>query len=128
MKKQFVVCSFVLLALVMSAASFALFTPGQQTMVLAHNAYPEKGQYTDRFDRAMASGMPLVIEIDLTWGPNPKTGNTMSMVGDYPERRFKEITGDEPLLSKIAFSDQTSYPGPDQAKKEEDDRTPLGLI
>ena len=118
MKKQFVACSFVLLALVMSAASFALFTPGRQTLVLAHNAYPEKGQYKDRFDRAMASGMPLAIEIDLTWGPNPKTGNNMSMVGDYPERRFKEITGDEPVLKQFFF--ERVRPIVEKALKEND--------
>jgi hypothetical protein len=103
MNRKRMACCVVLFSLTMSVASFALFSPGRQTLVLAHNAYPEKGQYTDRFNHALAAGMPLAIEIDLTWGPNPKTGKNESIVGDYPERRFKEITGDEPVLKQFFF-------------------------
>jgi hypothetical protein len=83
---------------------FAQFAPGARTLVLAHNAYPQAGQYTDRLDRAVAAGTPLAIEIDLTWGPNPKTGKNFSLVGDFPERRFSEITGDEPILEQQFFA------------------------
>ena len=120
MKKQRLACCVVLLALTMSTASFALFSPGKQTLVLAHNAYPEKGQYTDRFDRAMAAGMPLAIEIDLTWAPNPKTGKAGSLVGDFPERRFKEITGDEPVLKQFFF--ERVRPIVEKALKDNDKR------
>src|SRR5215467_6622078 len=84
-------------------SGFASFDPGRETLVMAHNAFTEKGQWADRFDRAMSSGMPLAIEIDLTWAPNPKTGKTGSLVGDFPARRFNEITGDEPQLKPYFF-------------------------
>ncbi len=36
-------------------------------IVLAHNAYPDDGKYTDRLDRAIAAGAPFVVEEDLVW-------------------------------------------------------------
>ena len=84
MRKKCLVCCVVLFALTMGSASFALFSPGKETLVLAHNAYPEKGQYTDRFDRALEAGTPLAIEIDLTWAPNPKTGKGRFHCGRFP--------------------------------------------
>jgi hypothetical protein len=43
------------------------FTPGARTLVLAHNAYPDEGKYGDRLDRAIAAGVPFVVEEDLVW-------------------------------------------------------------
>ncbi len=92
-----------LLALAALSVSFASFSPGRQTLVLAHNAYPDAGQWTDRFDHAMSAGTPLAVEIDLSWVPNPKTGKNASVVGDFPARRFKDVTGDEPILKSYFF-------------------------
>ena len=37
-----------------------------RSMMHAHNAYPEKGQWGDRIDRALATGAtPIVIEQDV---------------------------------------------------------------
>jgi len=44
------------------------YGPGARTLLDAHNAYPERGQWTDRLDRALAAGLPLAIEQDLHWG------------------------------------------------------------
>ncbi len=49
------------------AAPKSNVTPGARTLVLAHNAYPDHGKYSDRVDRAIASGTPFVIEEDLAW-------------------------------------------------------------
>ena len=106
MKKKSPARSFLslsLLALAVFSASFASFAPGRQTLVLAHNAYPEAGQFTDRLDHALAAGTPLAIEIDLSWVPNPKTGTNSSVVGDFPTRKFKDVTGNEPALKPYFF-------------------------
>lgn len=41
--------------------------PGARTLMLAHNAYPDQGKYADRLDRAIAAGVPFVVEQDLVW-------------------------------------------------------------
>jgi hypothetical protein len=89
-------------------------------MVLAHNAYPEGSKYTDRLDQALAAGTPLAIEIDLSWGPNPKTGKDFSFVGDVPARRFNEITGNEPVLETQFF--EAVRPVVEKALKSNDKR------
>ena len=43
------------------------FLPGQRTLLDAHNAYPDRGQFADRIDVALATGLPLAIEQDLAW-------------------------------------------------------------
>jgi len=95
--------SLLLLALAAFSAAFASFSPGSQTLVLAHNAYPDAGQWADRLDHALAAGTPLAIEIDLSWVPNPKTDNNSSVVGDFPARKFKDVTGNEPNLKPYFF-------------------------
>src|SRR5215831_2902038 len=110
---------FFVIALALTP-SFASFTPGRETLVMAHNTFTEKGKWTDRFDRALSSGMPLAMEFDLTWAPNPKTGKTGSLVGDFPERRFNEITGDEPQLKPYFF--ERVRPIVEKALKDNDKR------
>lgn len=43
------------------------FGPGTRVLLDAHNAYPERGQWSTRIDEALATGLPLVIEQDLHW-------------------------------------------------------------
>jgi hypothetical protein len=43
---------------------------GRGALLHAHNCYPDNGQWADRIDRALATGLrPLVIEQDLVWAP-----------------------------------------------------------
>ncbi len=58
----------------MSLAAQAGFGPGQRVLLDAHNAYPERGQWTDRIDRALATGTPVAIEQDLFWYRNAING------------------------------------------------------
>lgn len=44
------------------------YAPGQRVLMDAHNAYPERGQWSDRLTRALSTGAPLAIEQDLYWG------------------------------------------------------------
>jgi hypothetical protein len=56
-------CTAVLIAKVGNTS----FVPGSRITILAHNAFPDRGKYEDRLDRAIASGLPLVVEEDLAW-------------------------------------------------------------
>ena len=47
--------------------SKSAYVPGTRVQVMAHNAYPDHGKYDDRLDRAIASGVPFVVEEDLAW-------------------------------------------------------------
>jgi hypothetical protein len=42
--------------------------PGARVLLDGHNAYPERGQWADRLDRVLATGLPVAIEQDLHWG------------------------------------------------------------
>ncbi|MEQ1691234.1 MAG: hypothetical protein ABMA00_08120, partial [Gemmatimonas sp.] len=50
-----------------AAVPRATFEPGMRVLLDAHNAYPERGQWADRIERALATGTPLAIEQDLYW-------------------------------------------------------------
>ena len=50
-----------------AAAISGNFTPSARTLMLAHNAYPDRGKYGDRLDRAISAGMPFAVEEDLAW-------------------------------------------------------------
>jgi glycerophosphoryl diester phosphodiesterase len=50
------------------------YAAGARVLVDAHNAYPSDGQFMDRIDRALSTGMPLAIEQDLVWYKDPATG------------------------------------------------------
>jgi len=76
-----------------SAAQQATFSPGARTLVLAHNAYPDHGKYTDRLDRAIASGFPFVVEEDLAW----VDGKSLLVHG------AKNASPDDPMLETYFF-------------------------
>jgi len=102
MKRLLGACSFALVALLsltLYGADMKTFAPGQRTYLLAHNSYPTKGQPADLLDRALSTGTPLMVEIDLCWVTNPKTGKKESMIAG----NSKNITGDEPTLKSYLF-------------------------
>lgn len=84
-----------------SAAMQAALPPailGGRSLLNAHNAYPEKGQWHDRLDRAVATGqLPIVIEQDVAFAP-----------GNRPEDRSVVshevvLDGSEPSLNQHFF-------------------------
>ena len=93
------VAAIALLSMTMYAATTGPFLPGGRTVLLAHNSYPTKDQSADPLDRAISSGMPLMVEIDLAWVANPKTGKKESLIAGSP----KNVTGDEPTLKSYLF-------------------------
>lgn len=73
--------------------------PGTRTIVDAHNCYPYNGRWSDRIDRALATGTPIGIEQDLAWFHDPRTGVSRSVLSHdlHP-------TGDEPTLESYFFT------------------------
>jgi hypothetical protein len=77
----------------------------------AHNCYPYEGQWTNRIQRALASGFPVSIEQDLAWYVDPATGRGRVVVS-----HTKDTTGSEPLLRDYFF--ETVRPVVEKALRE----------
>ncbi len=80
------ICTGLLAPAARAAEPQSPFTPGARTLMLAHNAYPDQGKYTDRLDRALAAGAPFVVEQDLVWveGRSLLIHNAKSAAADSP--------------------------------------------
>lgn len=75
--------------------------PGGRVLVDAHNCYPEHGQWADRIERALSTGLPLAIEQDLAWYRDPATGVARSVVSHG--QTDEPLTGQEPSLEDYFF-------------------------
>lgn len=91
------------------------FLPGQRALLDAHNCYPYEGQWTNRVERALATGVPLGIEMDLIWDPAPTSGVPRIVV-----RHGGKAKGDEPTLENYFFA--RIRPVVEKALKEGDRR------
>ncbi|HVS13593.1 MAG TPA: hypothetical protein VMV46_06705 [Thermoanaerobaculia bacterium] len=65
---------------VADAARAQGFLPGARSLLDAHNAYPYDERWSDRLQRALATGLPLAIEQDLVYGTDPATGEPYVVV------------------------------------------------
>ena len=74
------------------------FLPGQRVLLDAHNCYPYEGQWTNRITRALTTGVPLAIEVDLIWAPASAGGGPRIVV-----RHGGQAKGDEPSLERYFF-------------------------
>jgi hypothetical protein len=72
--------------------------PGTRVLLDAHNAYPYDGRFTDRIDRALATGAPLAIEQDLVWRPAEGGRPARSIVS-----HGQPFDGTEPSLRDYFF-------------------------
>ena len=73
--------------------------PGARVWLHAHNCYPEKGQWRDRLDRALAVRSSVVaIEQDVAWFVDPQTGHGRSVVS-----HDAKADGTEPTLESHFF-------------------------
>ncbi len=91
-------CVMVCLAAVSAHSSEAGFLPGGRVLLDAHNCYPYQGAWADRIERALATGTPVGIEIDLAWHTDPATG-----AGRMIATHGKPHTGAEPGLREYFF-------------------------
>lgn len=72
--------------------------PGTRVLLDAHNCYPYDGQWPDRIERALGTGLPLAIEQDLAWFVDPRTGTGRSLV-----THGAPFTGNEPAMRDYFF-------------------------
>ncbi len=87
--------------------------PGMQVWLHAHNCYPEKGQWADRLDRALAvRSSDIAIEQDVAWFVDPSTGRGRSVVS-----HDAKPDGTEPTLESYFF--ERVRPLMEKALKEE---------
>ena len=88
-------------AATVAAQKPARFEPGRRVLLDAHNAYPYQGRWTDRIDRALATGTPVAIEQDLIWRPSTLVG-TGPAAATRPAHSIvshgEPFTGLEPVL------------------------------
>jgi len=94
---------FLSLCLFASVSLFAQsqpFEPLNQNRPLldAHNCYPYEGKWSDRVDRALATGFPVAIEQDVAWAPDPATGQGRPVVSHTDKTK-----GAEPTLRQYFF-------------------------
>ena len=80
-------------------AAAEVLQPGGRVWLHAHNCYPEKGQWGDRIDRALAIRTTgLAIEQDIAWRVDAGTGQGQSVVS-----HDTKLTGTEPTLETHFF-------------------------
>jgi hypothetical protein len=76
----------------------ASYLPGSRVLLDAHNCYPYHGQWANRIERALSTGVPLAIEQDLAWYIDAATGKSWSIVAHN-----EPFTGQEPTLREHFF-------------------------
>ena len=74
------------------------FLPGARVLLDAHNCYPENGQWGDRLERALKTGLPIAIEQDLAWYTDKVSGKSWSVVVHH-----LPPSGTEPTLKTYFF-------------------------
>ena len=74
------------------------FLPGARALLDAHNCYPENGQWGDRLERALKTGLPIAIEQDLAWYRDKANGKSWSVVVHH-----LPPSGSEPTLKTYFF-------------------------
>ncbi len=72
--------------------------PGSRVLLDAHNCYPDGGQFADRIERALSTGLPVAIEQDLVWFRDPRSGVSRSILS-----HGEPFTGTEPSLANHFF-------------------------
>ena len=90
--------TIVVALLISTTAAAQSYLPGGRTLLDAHNCYPYDGEYADRIDRALATGLPVAIEQDLVWYDDPEAGKHRAIVSHGPP-----ITGEEPIIEDYFF-------------------------
>jgi hypothetical protein len=74
------------------------FLSGARVLLDAHNCYPDNGQWADRLERALKTGLPIAIEQDLAWYTDKASGRSWSVVVHH-----LPPSGSEPTLQKHFF-------------------------
>lgn len=91
----------ILLARPFAVAQETSIKPGTRSVMDAHNCYPYFDWWSDRIDRALASGTPLAIEQDLAWHTDKRTGKSWSVVAHDGTTSGSEPTMDIYFFERI---------------------------
>jgi hypothetical protein len=98
-----VVIRTLAITLLFTSAGLAVTQPDAQPRLIgrsllhAHNCYPDEGQYGDRIDRALATGLePIVIEQDVAYAANRAGGQSVVS-------HDTTLDGSEPTLERHFF-------------------------
>jgi hypothetical protein len=103
--------------LVLPAQTSSTFGPGARVLLDAHNAYPYEGKFTDRVERALATGLPVAIEQDLIWRADGKgggasvVGHDLDKVADAPTFEQYFFTRLKPVMERaLAENRRAQWP------------------
>jgi hypothetical protein len=77
------------------------FLPGARVLLDAHNCYPENGQWGDRLERALKTGLPIAIEQDLAWHTDKVSGKSWSVVVHHLPPSGSEPTPKQHFFEQI---------------------------
>ena len=88
------------------------YGPGQATLLHAHNCYPAHGEHADRLDRALATGLPVVIEQDLIWHEGRSiVGHNCPCTGDEPSLEEHFFDRAKPIVERaLANPEPSTWP------------------
>jgi hypothetical protein len=84
------------------AAAANGYLPGQRVLVDAHNAYPSDGEFANRIDRALSTGVPVAIEQDLVWYVDPRSGVGRTVVSHGGSDAATAPTFEKYFFEKLA--------------------------
>jgi hypothetical protein len=70
------------------------------SLLHAHNAYPEGGRWRDRIDRALATGLPVVIEQDIAYAPRNES-HLRTVVSHEATLKGSEPTLEEHFFDRV---------------------------
>ncbi|HEX4165358.1 MAG TPA: hypothetical protein VHZ55_07780 [Bryobacteraceae bacterium] len=113
MKKLGIAATLVCAVALIAKVGGASFAPGSRIQILAHNAYPDHGNYSDRLDRAIASGVPFVVEEDLAWvdGKSLLIHGAKNVASDYPTLESYFFPKVRPVIEKaLRENDKKQWP------------------
>lgn len=92
------------------------FSPGARVIRDAHNCYPYDGKYANRIERALATGTPVSIELDVAWhvgkdGARSVISHSAQTTGAEPSLETYFFERVRPLVEKaLAEGDRASWP------------------
>jgi hypothetical protein len=104
--------ALLLLILTVPAAAQLNFLNSGRPVLDAHNCYPYEGQWTDRLQRALATGRPVGIEQDLAWYQGRLVvSHTAKTTGSEPLLRDYFFEAVRPIIEKaLAENDRAHWP------------------
>jgi len=94
--------AFAALSSAREGPAAARATLGLRSLLHAHNCYPEDGQWLDRLDRALSTGLArLAIEQDIAWIPSAGGRPGRSVVSHDTDLNGRELTLEQHFFARV---------------------------